>query len=514
MLNVIAPCSVTEFKDTALEYICLQLEAILENHLLNDLEEELLLELDDVVRANQLNCLPFAKSGRAERLLLEQYPELAEDILEERHRRVKDMTFRANLQTEDSRTPSSFRARVGSLDDILSSSPSQEKSRRKSKAARNAPFSPSLRPKDSVADLMFDMDEDANVQIKTPRSPPVRPAEVPSPALGLTGRGGRGTTPGDVGVTMNAPESPEVPATPELGAVKPFNLPGQAVKTWTAPALDSTKLDLREIMSQASSNRTSALSMSISAQKAKDATPKPTPTKLSQKERKKQQQQAAQHSPSITVDKADNKPSSPWQVAARGPKTSLKDVLDSPSPSPASLKPNPSPIHSATSTPKRTASPDTRFAGQRRTASATVLPTAQSSSGPSRPAPAGPHSKSYVTSTSRAEPSLQLSMADIIGQQKREQEVIKEAVAKRSLQEIQEEQAFQEWWDAESKRTQEEAASRSNPSAPGKANKAGGGEGGRGKSSGRAKGRGRGGGGGGPSRERARGRGQEKVTTN
>jgi hypothetical protein len=47
-------------------------------------------------------------------------------------------------------------------------------------------------------------------------------------------------------------------------------------------------------------------------------------------------------------------------------------------------------------------------------------------------------------------------MADIIGQQRREQEVIKEAVAKRSLQEIQEEQAFQEWWDQESRRAQEE----------------------------------------------------------
>jgi rhamnose utilization protein RhaD (predicted bifunctional aldolase and dehydrogenase) len=43
-------------------------------------------------------------------------------------------------------------------------------------------------------------------------------------------------------------------------------------------------------------------------------------------------------------------------------------------------------------------------------------------------------------------------MADIIGQQRREAEVIKEAVAKRSLQEIQEEQAFQEWWDIESRR--------------------------------------------------------------
>ena len=49
-------------------------------------------------------------------------------------------------------------------------------------------------------------------------------------------------------------------------------------------------------------------------------------------------------------------------------------------------------------------------------------------------------------------------MADIIGQQVREQELVKEAVAKRSLQEIQQEQAFQEWWDQESRRAQEEEA--------------------------------------------------------
>jgi hypothetical protein len=45
-------------------------------------------------------------------------------------------------------------------------------------------------------------------------------------------------------------------------------------------------------------------------------------------------------------------------------------------------------------------------------------------------------------------------MADILSQQQTEKDIIKEAVAKRSLQEIQEEQAFQEWWD------QEEAATK------------------------------------------------------
>ncbi len=41
------------------------MESMLENHLLDDLDEELLLELDEAVRENQLAQLPFAKSGES-----------------------------------------------------------------------------------------------------------------------------------------------------------------------------------------------------------------------------------------------------------------------------------------------------------------------------------------------------------------------------------------------------------------------------------------------------------------
>lgn len=48
------------------------------------------------------------------------------------------------------------------------------------------------------------------------------------------------------------------------------------------------------------------------------------------------------------------------------------------------------------------------------------------------------------------------SMADILALQQAEKINVKEAVAKRSLQEIQQEQEFLTWWDAESKRAKEE----------------------------------------------------------
>ncbi|PVH84212.1 hypothetical protein DL98DRAFT_584783 [Cadophora sp. DSE1049] len=513
LLNAIGPCAVTAFKDNALEYLCLQLESILENHLLNDLDSDLLLELDEVVRANQLNCLPFAKSGRAELLLHERHPSLAEDIDEERQRRLKEMTFRMNLKDDDHKLSSSYRGKVGSLDDFGPGSPSQEKLRRKSKTPRNAPFSPSIRPKDSTVDLMFDMDDD---EVLASGSPP-----TPKNALKSTIDTNADSVVRKISWAdpRSVPDAEEKLSTPTGLGIRTTSEDTHLTKTWSSPALPSSKLDMKEIMAQASSSRTSALSQSISAQKAQDeATNKQARLKLSQKERKKQQQimQQSIDKPQISLNKEDGNPASPWQVAGLGQKTSLKEVLSEPKPSTAPTgKSLASPIPSGGSTPRRTASPDTRFAGQSRNGNNSNTKKGQSSSaGSSRPnidsrstksSPIIPHSKSYTTPVGKAEPSLQLSMSDIIGQQRREQEVIKEAVAKRSLQEIQEEQAFQEWWDQESRRAQEQEAARTKNVQASKGSKSGGG---------RGKGGARGRGGRGrddATQARGRGRGQEKA---
>ena len=415
------------------------------------------------------------------------------------------MVFRANLHTEELRLSSSYKSRIGSIDDQISTSPSQEKARRKSKSSNNAPFSPSLRPKDSSTDLMFDMDEDAPLI-----------SGIPRPNLALPVRSSRQVS-WDVTDTSPAPReggSPFLRQTPESSFKQSADTLPAAGKTWSSPALQSSKLGMQEIMSQASSGRTSALSMSLSAQRAKDqekvrqeGSPKTSAPKLSQKERKKQQQQMAEAMPrpSISLENADNQPSSPWQVATKGAKTSLKDILDNSSNlSPVPRKISEPEIGLQPSAPRRAPSPDTRFSGQRRSVSGNVSKQSPSS-GPSRSSPIVPHSKSYTPSSSKAEPSLQLSMSDIIGQQRREQEVIKEAIAKRSLQEIQEEQAFQEWWDVESRRAQEDEAARAKGPAPAPARGGKSGGGSRGKS-----GRGRGGRGG-RGESRGRGRGQEKA---
>lgn len=85
-----------------------------------------------------------------------------------------------------------------------------------------------------------------------------------------------------------------------------------------------------------------------------------------------------------------------------------------------------------------------------------------------------PRPEPYQTTIQHASPSPNsLSLASILKQQQAEKDVIREAAnAKRSLQDIQLEQEFQEWWDKESKRVMElaeaEAEAVNSPGSKGK----------------------------------------------
>ncbi|KAI0483884.1 hypothetical protein F4859DRAFT_416992 [Xylaria cf. heliscus] len=477
LLNLISPCSVTEFKEKGLEYICLQVEGMLENHLLDELDEDLLNELDEIVRANQLARCPFARSGRAELLLHEQNPELAHDVYEERQVRAKDIIFKATLKDDEKKT-SSYKTRFGSLDDLSGTSPTADRvARQKSKMTRNQPFSPDLRPKTSTVDLMFDMDADEELGGGGPPSPSPRPGVVSDhneldrlPRLSEPERSLQED------VALNTPENNTSslalvvhPAPLVLGlsddAVQ--GRPKQTVSPWGSSALPTSRLDLREILAESKPVH-SALSAGLAAQ-SREAGSKPIPQKLSQKERKKQlQQQADQAARQETEIKKQlqapwaqvgDKKDAPWKNTKAEPVASMKGLLHPDSASTAkSRNPNP-PIateaSSSRSIPRRAASPDTRFSGQK----PSTAPQSSPSTRPP-PQPITPHSKSYIKRAPRPEQEIGLGLADIIGQQQREQQNRREAVAKRSLQEIQQEQEFQEWWDQESRRTQEEEARR------------------------------------------------------
>jgi hypothetical protein len=461
--------------------------------LLDDLDEDLLLELDQVVRDNQLARCPFAKSERADLLLHERHPELAEDIDEERQRRVKAMAFKLNQRDDEKKLSTSLKTRYGSLDDFAALSPLLDRSRRKSKATRNEPFSPYLRPKDSQADLIFDMDDEESSSIASPLSPSPRPLDPglrneldELPTLAESWRDSKGRP---------IQESETHIASPSAGGVTPVKSPSEFTRRvsqggnpWGSAVLPTSRLGLGDIISESKSSE-SALSASLAAEKKQAA--KLTPQKMSQKERKKylqqqaeeaarQESQAAQQPQTPWINPAEKK-GSPWQSTPVPPKTSMKDALGAElkasSLAPPDNRPGGATNTSSMAIPRRAASPDTRFSGQNRSGSGTPRGNTSGTSGKATPVKTGssqttpvqatrpeskpvvPHSKSYIPKQPRhGDSEIGLGLADIIGQQKREQESVKEAVAKRSLQEIQQEQAFQEWWDQESRRTQEEEA--------------------------------------------------------
>lgn len=459
LLNEISPCSVEDFKGAGLEYACVHMEMMLENHLLDDLDDDLMDELDGIVRENQLARAPFSRSGRAEMLLHERYPELAEEIEEERRRRAREIGWKAAHKEDERKVPMSYRTKFGSFEDGLSSSPLAEKSRRKSKAAVQETNTPPLRPQASQGDMIFSMDEDA---LECPESPSLRPAK-----RGVSKASARETDTGSFRSVSQMKRQPldlsgsaQSPSTPANRV--PNRSDAKGGSPWGTAPLPVEKLDLRSVLSETSAPGPSGIAAGLAEQKGKDAaqSQKQTPTKMSQKERKRQQQLeasqraaaelTAQEQPRKAWD-AQAEAKAPWKVAG-APKTSLKDVMASASQS--GTPPGPGPVkplvaaETAKSAPRRTASPDTRFSGQTRRGGS----------------PSGskvtPHSKTYITPAPKAAASAGFSMDDIIGQQRREREAVKEAVAKRPLEDIQQEQAFQEWWDAETKRMQEGEARR------------------------------------------------------
>ncbi|KAL8733824.1 MAG: hypothetical protein Q9181_003425 [Wetmoreana brouardii] len=510
LLNAVAPCSVTEFKRAALEYICMNLEGMLENHLLNDLDQDLMLELDHTVRQNQLACLPIARSGRAEAELLEAYPHLAGTMERGKRTKIDRIAFQSRWRYDDL-VGKSTTARAGAADNDEGLNKAAILLKQTRKASHDQVYrgkSPQLNMKQPTADLMFDMDiseenssqEPANqtleeaiddssaIEARHEASEASSSFLAESPWLGIKGKEL------DTGIASSTSPFALDEDSVQSVAKAPFqsgkSSDHYAFKPWGSHGTSSQKLDMKDIMAQASANRTSSISAGFSNSSSKvTSTSDSIPGKLTQRERKKQQQRAALNKtpdapiPQVIEPQAEvTHRRSPWQVASRGAKTSLKEILDAdaqtPSPSrgtpgraisnpPLTLRQTiPGNVSSAKRTTSEGSSTTHPVPSQRSTSTPSISMTAQPSSSRAIPSPAaiGPSSSTNIKSIrhhsnphiTAAEPSLQLSMADILSQQQTEKDVIKEAVAKRSLQEIQEEQAFQEWWDQESRKVMEE----------------------------------------------------------
>ncbi|KAF1845525.1 uncharacterized protein K460DRAFT_405781 [Cucurbitaria berberidis CBS 394.84] len=474
LLTAVAPSSVAEFKDAALEYVCLSLETVMQNGSLDELDEDLLLELNQVAHENQLAYLPFARSGRAEALLFDRYPELAERI--ERGKRAKvDAIVLSNKHADADTFSTSFRAQ--SLEEVSASPLRQRNRRRASKENKSPALAPTLKGRNSIQDLMFEMsdgddDEDNTTRkIKPPRfmEPSNDSISVETPTGSLEGpwatvrRQSRSEPHGfdrgdDIPLKSVSPLPPP--------AVQETRMPGQP---WGSSPLTGAKLDLKDIMAQTSTVPPSNLTIGLSRGE-NERIAKAAHAKLSQKERKRLQQAQQLGTP---IAKAQPTPPavSPWQASHRKPS-------DSPIVAPtaqSSPKPSPQPPRTS-STPQLTMRQTVANNGiaakhkdkqvqaqSSRSASASApsqnRPTAteRGMSVSTDPIPT-PRSVRHIPlpSHSPTSPSLNLSMMEILSLQEAEKTSIRDAAAKRSLQEIQQEQEFQQWWDQESRRVIEE----------------------------------------------------------
>ena len=446
LLNTVAECHVTEFKNAALEYICLNLETMLEQRLLEELDLDLLAELDEVVQQNQLAYLPFARSDRAQNELIDQYPDLIERIEEGKQRRIDSMRLRSRLADAEQKEDASYRFRVGSVERYGSSPSLIRRSSVPGSNQTTPEASPAIPAREDREDLPFEMDEEGGLGSPSLRldatiecsEQQIASSVVRTPPL----------TPGNSLLLHARQDRPTQEARSEQGSASASRGFGSTTLPWQTPSPTAQRIDLRDIMSQASTSRVSNLSQSL-AQAGKQAK---SHQKVSQKDRKKQHQQAKQQPeaapvPPTPATAPSTKPQSPWQ-AVRKPSVGIvtaKSQEGSSAPSRAAMTMRQT-VARSTPTPSPSIEPATSVTAGTSSATKPTQHVIQSIR----------HTPSRASTLAALD--TRASLADILSQQQTEKIAIKEVAAKRSLQEIQQEQEFQAWWDSESRRVKEEEA--------------------------------------------------------
>lgn len=456
------------------------------DRLLGDLDEQLLRSLDNVCRDNQLTAFPISRGRNSTEYVYEKYPELVSSIEADRRRlvdfiRLKSHTSKVDIHEGKSRA----------FNEKTSASPSISKSKAGAERERIASVqdSPLLRSKQSTGDLMFQMDDEplpaplepgkgkavdrgprpAESEIRAWNDTPVIGSSLQDASFGsrsyLDDRMASPRDANPVGLQATTPDGKT------NGSVSPPHVP------WSSTPISGSKKALKDIMNEASEDRVSNLSLGMTARPENNSSFVP---KLSQKERKKMQQQQMQEM-ATSQQKAKEVAQSPWKIpdpapavpTGNTPNASGQDV-SSPSPTPSKFpqrpgmtlrqtiagapppknespaKPAPPKAHStsaATATQPRSRPSDIAAPSAPSTEKAPAPPSIQSVRHIPRPEP---YQKSFHSDS----PSS-TSLATILMQQQTEKDEIREAAtAKHNLQDIQAEQAFQEWWDKESRRVQ------------------------------------------------------------
>ncbi|KAJ5513506.1 hypothetical protein N7463_003058 [Penicillium fimorum] len=509
LLNSIAPCCVTEFKDAALEYICLNLEAMLANRYLEDLDSTLLWELDLICHENQLACWPISRGRNSEEYVFEKYPEIVSSVEADKQRRIDAMALQSRLgrlELYDARARPTPNEKVNSSPFV-----------RKTKTSGfgespNVDSSPMPKPRQSAGDLMFQMDDESLTSpgaskgkgaMRGPRfneGIPENRSYPDSPALGASvpeteSLGDRSflknqmSSPQDTLVAQSPSESRAIARKQNQALASSSSNPSSA--PWTSPKISSSKKDIKDIIGEALQSRVSNLTLGMADRRESSGSFVP---KISQKERKKLQQQQIQDQ-LAAQQKAKDAPQNPWQKPAPSSPASLPQLDPLPGQSVPTSDAVKSPQRSMTmrqtvaGTPPPKSKPvATPMQTPRRSVSSNPRPSSHSK--PSTPGPSTATQNNQPTSPQPAiqsirhiprpdpigsrSPSGSYSLSTILLQQQTEKEAIREvATAKHKMQEIQAEQEFQQWWDQESKRVQGLVDPEPNESSSGKGGRGG-----------------------------------------
>lgn len=489
LLNSVAPIYVSEFKEASLEYICLNLEAMLANRYLEDLDEDILATLDTVCHENQLACFPVSRGRNSEDYAFEKYPELVSSVGIDKQRRIDAMTLQSRLSEVESYD---YRPRVPANDKVNASPLARKSKGSVSRDTESSVNSPMLKPRQSTNDLMFQMDDEAVLSpgdsIKgkaVMRGLGMENRSYPdSPALGASLPEGESL--GDGGFfdeKMSSPREGLLPESPtETRAIamhkkRAMASPESGSAPWGSPVTLNGKKDLRDIMGETSQSRVSNLTLEMENRRESSGN---FNAKLSQKERKKMQQQQQMQEKLAAQQKPKTAPKNPWQLPPpAAPTTPVKDPLPGQSgPNTPASEPSKTPQKPAMTLrqtvagtpPPRSNSMATPVKAQKRSASGNIPPPAFSKPSPSAPPTSPPPTLpkaspqpaiQSIRHIPRQDPYMRsasggsLSLATILLQQQSEKDEIREAAtAKHNLQEIQAEQEFQQWWDQESKRVQ------------------------------------------------------------
>lgn len=430
LLNTVAESSETEFKQAALEYICLNLECMLDQRFLEELDDYLFEELDEMVQSNQLAFMPFARSNRALEVLLETSPELADQLDQARKRRVDGMRLRSWLVDDKYKPKDHGRSKLAHQSSATAS-PQLRATIAGDKRSTPPPASPVLDARATDDENMpFDMDDDA-----VDRSPLVTPSkERPSREHSPNRNTEFARDVRTMSTSVMSEDAMDVPSVKATGDASGSHRPA-----WTVAEAKLERIDMRDIMQQDASRRVSNLTQSLQAAAGPGGK---TTVKVSQKERKRRQQelkaQALEDASSgISSPSAESSKgaTSPWQTITARP------ALPPPAPSVAHASSTVNGATSSTSTPQ--------------------VPSQKSLGITTDKGPATPPIQSIrhtpLPVRSHSSIDARTPLADILAQQQIEKISITQP-DRRSLQEIQQEQEFQAWWDNESQRVQAEEA--------------------------------------------------------